>query len=108
MKEPWTALPKKDLMMELFMAEQNLNSQQETYWNKIRLSPEIWKCIDVIEDYFWVVAQTNKYVVWYNDIEESFNLSSYQIAGEIREYHASKQELNNVLEKLLYLENKKT
>ncbi|HEY4540624.1 MAG TPA: hypothetical protein VIG94_11540 [Faecalibacter sp.] len=98
--ENWTALPKKDLMMELFMAEQELEHTNETFWNSIKCSPEIWHCKDVIDDNFWVIAKWKTFIVWYNDIEEGFNLSSFKRDGEFLQYQASKQGLNEALKKL--------
>ena len=96
----WIAFAKKELMLELLMAEQNLNSDEEKYWNQIKISPEIWTCNDVFTENFWVVAKFNNWVIWYNDIEEGFNLSQYKIDGEIIEYGASQQELNLAIREL--------
>lgn len=97
------AFPKKDLMTELFLAEQNLNHSQELFWNKIKTNPQVWKCNDVIEDNFWVVARHENHIVWYNDIIESFNISKFKIEGEILEYCGSKLELTDVLNALKYV-----
>lgn len=98
--ENWTAFPKKDLMMELFMAEQNLDDETLLFWNKIKINPEVWKCIDVIEDNFWIVAKFHNYVIWYNDIEEGFNISKFITEGDILTYTALKQELHISIDKL--------
>ena len=34
---------------------------------------------------FWVVAVHRDRVLWYNDIEEGFNVSKYEVAGQIPE-----------------------
>ena len=99
--ELWTAFPKKDLMMELFLAEQNLDNKTEQLWNSIKIKPEVWACFDVIEDNFWVVALTGNYIVWYNDIEEGFSISKFVEKGKIKQYQAIKNDLNTALIKLL-------
>jgi len=101
--ENWTALPKKDLMMELFMAEQELEQTNETFWNSIKCSPEIWHCKDVIDDNFWVIAKWKTFIIWYNDIEEGFNLSTFKTEGEIQQYSAFQHDLNAVLNRLIPL-----
>lgn len=99
--ELWNPLRKSEILTELFLAEQNLDSSLEIFWNKIKISPTIWKCIDVIEENFWVVAKANQYIIWYNDIEEGFNISTYKIDGEIHQYGASKHELQFALQRLI-------
>ena len=96
----WIGIPIKDLLQELFMAEQNLDQDVEKLWYKIKIFPEIWKCTDVIEENFWVVAKAQNYMIWYNDIVESFNVSSFQNEGEILNYFTSKHDLNTALRKL--------
>lgn len=98
--DKWCAFPKKDLMMELFMAEQVLDTKEDKLWSQIKISPEIWTCNDVFTENFWVVAKYKNWVIWYNDIEEGFNLSKYKNEGEIIEYGASQQELNFAIREL--------
>ena len=102
----WIAFPKKDLLQEIFLAEFNLDHETLILWNKIKISPEIWSCKDVIEENFWVVAKTNNQIIWYNDIEEGFNVSKYLDEYIILEYCASQQELNLALKELIKLNSK--
>lgn len=101
--DKWIALSKKDLVQELFLAEFNIDNEQLKFWNKIKIEPEIWSCNDVIEENFWIVAKTNKHIIWYNDIEEGFNISKYKIEGIIISYNNSKQELHLALKQLIKL-----
>ncbi len=103
----WINFPKKDLELEIYFSEQNMEDETLLFWNEIKISPEIWKCNDVIEDNFWVVALCENYLIWYNDIEEGFNVSRFKIKGEIVEYNASKNELNLAIETLKNIINKK-
>ncbi len=103
----WINFPKKDLMLEIYFSEQNMEDKTLLFWNQIKISPEIWKCDDVIEDNFWVVALCENYLIWYNDIEEGFNISKFKIKGEIVEYNASKNELNLAIETFKNIINKK-
>lgn len=98
--EAWTALSQKELMMELFVGEQHLDTAQAKLWEKVKIRPEVWTCVDVIEANFWVVGRTEKWIIWYNDIEEGFNLSSYIKAGEILHYKAFRHELQVALTQL--------
>lgn len=92
--------PKKDLLLEIYFGEQNMDEEILLFWNQIKISPEIWICTDVIEDNFWAVALYQNYVIWYNDIEEGFNISKYKSKGQILEYIASKNELDFTIKML--------
>lgn len=96
----WTAIKKSDVLYEIYLNELDLNQCEDSFWNIIKINPEIWKCRDVIEDNFWIVAKYNNYIIWYNDIVESFNLSKFVLEGEILQYSASKYSLNEILKLL--------
>ena len=107
----WINFPKKDLELEIYFSEQNMEDETLLFWNEIKISPEIWKCNDVIEDNFWVVALCENYLIWYNDIEEGFDISRFKIKGEILEYGASHNELNfaviELKKRIEFIQNKK-
>ncbi|WP_334125706.1 hypothetical protein [Empedobacter brevis] len=96
----WISFPKRELMMEIYLGEQNMEEELLLFWNKIKLSPEFWKCSDIIEENFWVIAQYQHYIIWYNDIEEGFNLSRFKTNGQILEYAASNNELSFTIKEL--------
>jgi len=50
---------------------------------------------------FWVVGVLEKTVLWYNDIEEGFNLSSFKSWGKISEYRTKKDDLEVALKQLM-------
>ena len=97
----WIAFPKKDLMQELFLAELDMDNDTLQKWNKIKIPPQIWACKDVIEENFWVIAKHKPYIIWYNDIEEGFNISTYLKEGEILSYKASKNKLIEVIKNIV-------
>ena len=47
-------------------------------WNSIKMPPEKWSQVSYPEsgDKFWVVGLAGKTAVYYNDIEEGFNVSA--------------------------------
>lgn len=51
---------------------------------------------------FWVVAILGKSVVYYNDIEEGYNFSSFTNYGEIDNYRCSQMELYEMIESLFH------
>ncbi len=50
---------------------------------------------------FWVVAIFGKQCIWYNDIEEGFNISPYTTYGKIDEYWCNKDEISWIVYRLL-------
>jgi hypothetical protein len=51
---------------------------------------------------FWVVAIMGERVVWFNDIEEGFNLSRYNEPGVIAEYWCNQDELNHTMSAMMH------
>lgn len=51
---------------------------------------------------FWVVAILGKSVIYYNDIEEGYNLSTFIDYGKIENYNCSQMELHEMIESLFY------
>ncbi len=72
------------------------------FWEYIRIPPEKWIEQTVGNDGggFWVVAILGKRVIYYNDIEEGFNLSPFTKYGEINEYRPGQLELHEMIESL--------
>ena len=96
----WEPISKEDLRELLNVS---FTKEQKQLWDSIRIVPEKWK-----EDVhgaegngFWVVGIYNKNVIWYNDIEEGFNISPYTTLGKIDEYGCEQDELNWALDKLI-------
>lgn len=51
---------------------------------------------------FWVVAILGKSVIYYNDIEEGYNLSPFIKYGEIENYYCNQIELHEMIKSLFY------
>lgn len=46
---------------------------------------------------FWVIAIIEKFILWYNDIEEGFNTSSFTQEGTIGQYWCNQDTLHIAL-----------
>ena len=71
-------------------------------WKFIKLSPQKWQNHPMGDEGmgFWVVAIFGRQVIWYNDIEDGFNISTYSIHGIIDEYWCSQLDLKSMLRSL--------
>lgn len=49
---------------------------------------------------FWIIAIFSRKVIWYNDIEEGFNISEFEKLGEISEYGCELEEFSWAFNKL--------
>ena len=69
--------------------------EQRRMWEVIKVSPQKWSQ----EPYgnegggFWVVAIIGNSVIWFNDIEDEFNRSSFSEPERINEYYCNQDRL---------------
>lgn len=95
----WTPLTREDL--EALMAD-GLEPMDDTVaaaWMAMRIEPEKWQCPPWGDagGGFWVVAEKDGHVVWYNDVEDGFNVSPFTTRGVIAEYSCSQLSFGEVL-----------
>jgi|ERR1041385_87131 hypothetical protein len=88
---------------EIKESEAQLSESETRFWKLIRIKPEQWKQHPEGDEGggFWVVALFDNQVIYYNDIEEGFNTSSYRDLGTIDEYWCNQDELRTVIHNLL-------
>ena len=105
MSTDWTPISEIELYNEIQKTELDLNGELSNFWQLIRVTPSKWKepNYGTEGNGFWVVAICGKYIVWYNDIEEGFNISTYSVYGEISQYHCNQDELSWTVERLFSL-----
>lgn len=90
MTTSWTPISLAELLELIHEGVSAMSQQQRRVWEGIAVQPEKWD----EEDYgkeggsFWVVAICGQQVLWYNDVEEGFNISPFSEYGKIDEYWA--------------------
>lgn len=74
------------------------------FWEYIKIIPEKWqeKTMGNEGGGFWVIAILGKSVIYYNDIEEGYNLSTFTKYGEIDNYYCNQMELHEMIESIFY------
>ena len=104
----WEPITLEELYDKILRAEEAMNSELRRFWELIQIFPEKWmeQKYGTRGDGFWVVAICGRSIIWYNDIEEGFNISHYKRYGEFEEYWCNQDELqwsvNSVLSVVKY------
>lgn len=76
-----------------------LEGELLNFWNLIKIAPQKWQEKEYGNEGggFWVVAIFGNEVIYYNDIEDGFNISPYENYGHIKEYRCNQSELNSTI-----------
>ncbi|WP_202033688.1 MULTISPECIES: hypothetical protein [unclassified Massilia] len=98
----WQPISEASLWDAIIGAEGRMNPQVFRFWEAIKiLSPEKWseERYGSVGGGFWVVAIMGNRVLWFNDIEDGFNWSSYVVWGRLAEYFCNQDELELAVQK---------
>jgi len=99
----WQPITFSELHVEIQKTEHQLKDEFMRFWELIKITPEKWqeKSYGNEGGGFWVVAIFGKLVIWYNDVEDGFNISGYTKYGEIDEYWCDQNEISWVVTRFL-------
>lgn len=91
----WEPTSKDELLAMIEVAEFSMGPPVLAFWKRIRVSPVKWQLSPWgdMGGGFWVVAVIGQGCVWYNDIEDGFNMSRFETFGRIAEYWCNQTEL---------------
>ncbi len=105
MNTEWKPISMSELYDEIQKTELDLNGELSNFWDLIQVNPSKWNESTYGKEGngFWVIAICGQHIIWYNDIEEGFNISTYHIYGEINEYRCNQDELSCAVERLFSL-----
>lgn len=95
----WTPISLAELKELILRGRLELEEELLNFWNLIKIEPEKWQEKDYVAEGggFWVVAIFGNEVIYYNDIEEGFNVAEYEIYGHIKTCWANQDALNYTL-----------
>ena len=101
----WTPITLKELRDKMQSTEMELRGEVGNFWELVKIPPEKWeeKTFGKEGGGFWVVGLIGNKALWYNDIEEGFNLSDYKKYGEIEGYFSNQDELSWAVTRLFNL-----
>jgi len=83
----WNPIERSDLESLLSRDLIDCSEEQKQFFAQVRIPPLKWTLSPWGDTGggFWVVAVYRDRVLWYNDIEGGFNVSRYEVAGQIPE-----------------------
>lgn len=98
----WTAISLSEIKELIESGVSKMTDDQLVIWNQIAIAPEKWEEDEYGKEGggFWIVTVDGKEVIWYNDIEEGFNISTFSVRGRIDYYSAEQEELQWTINKL--------
>ncbi len=98
----WTPISLKELNNIIETSVAVMDTEVLYFWNSIKIVPEKRQVPSYSnEDYFWIVGKIKNYMIYYNDIEEGFNISLENNLSYIEVTSAEQDELHFALIKLL-------
>ncbi|MEI6949020.1 hypothetical protein V9K67_17680 [Paraflavisolibacter sp. H34] len=103
--EMWTPITLEELESMMARHQAEMDSKQLRLWSLIRTPPVKWSEDEYGNEGggFWVVGLFGNYVLWYNDIEEGFNIGTYTVYGKIDEYACEQYHLNHSVNQIYWL-----
>ena len=98
----WEPISEAALRSRIAQGESRMSPSQRRLWDAIRIEPEKWQQHPFGDNGngFWVVALIGRSVIWFNDIEDGFNRSTYSVYGAIDDYWCNQDELEVTIEYL--------
>lgn len=99
----WSPIPLDELCELIRRSEAEMSFAERRLWGLVRIEPEKWSLSPWGDQGggFWAVGLLGKHVIWYNDIEDGFNVSRCAERGVIGEYWCNQGSLQPVLWDLL-------
>lgn len=99
----WQPISEDKIWDDINEAWKRMTITQRNLWEVIRIMPEKWDQ----DPYgkpgggFWVVAIIGNTVIWYNDIEDGYNRSTFSTYGVINEFWCNQDELERAIQSVI-------
>jgi hypothetical protein len=84
----WEPISLSELQSMLSRELDDCSDGQREFFARVRITPTKWRLSPWGDEGggFWAVAVHGRRVLWFNDIEDGFNVSNFEVSGEIPGY----------------------
>jgi hypothetical protein len=98
----WQPIPLEELDALVSESVGKSDVPSRNLFAALRIEPEKWALSPWGDKGggFWVVGVLGRTAIWYNDIEDGFNVSRFEEWGRLSEYWCNQLELTHVLARL--------
>ena len=98
----WLPISVGELEARIQQSFAEMEGPERRLWELLRITPEKWACPPWGDEGggFWVVGLIGNWVIWFNDIEDGFNISIYAKNGLIGQYLCNQDELDLCMRQL--------
>lgn len=98
-----TSISEAQVWNDINNAYDRMNLEQKRVWNVIKVQPEKWRQAPKwnMDKDFWVVAIIGCNVIWFNDIEDGYNQSTYTKFGTINTYWCNQDTLETAVQNII-------
>jgi hypothetical protein len=93
----WAPMSEESLLALIEDAECAMPPRMLAVWKLLEIRPVKWQLSPWgdTDGGFWVVAVVGQECVWYNDIEDGFDISPFSTFGHIGDYRCSQLDLQH-------------
>jgi hypothetical protein len=101
----WKPITEAQIWDDLNSCVDALSPSEKKLFDSARIEPEKWALHPWGDEGggFWVVALIGRNVLWFNDIENGYNLSRYSDYRRIDEYWCNQDSLSDAIRRLAAL-----
>ena len=91
----WEPITEAEIRELIQAARERMTEPQRRFWEAVRIEPVKWQQDPYGTEGrgFWAVGIYGRRVIWFNDIEIGFNLSSWTTSGVLGDYGCNQDQL---------------
>lgn len=99
----WQPISESKIWDLIIDSLERMSLEQKRLWEVVQIVPEKWSQHPWGNEGggFWVVGIIGSNVIWYNDIEDGFNRSTFTKFGEIDKYWCNQDELEWTVQNII-------
>ncbi len=104
MTNKWKPTSEEEIYNEISEMEFAFNKAEKRLWELIKVKPKKWQLSPWGDQGggFWVIAIAGDSAIYYNDIEDGYNISTYSQLGKLEEYVCDQVSLYDIISNFIH------